>query len=121
MSENENVADRTPEVPASLDELASSLLDEARAGDSGHAAVTLTPASGGAFKQTLVAVCEGRSLDPDRWNGPASLQVLVGAASVDGIDGTLRPGMWTVVPDAGAEISAQDDVVALLTVAPDAS
>lgn len=121
MSDNANVDARTPDLPASLDEMASTLIDEARSGGSGHAAVTLTPAQGGAFMQTLVAVCAGNSLDPQRWNGPASLQVIVGEASVSGVDGTLAASSWTTIPEQGAEITAHDDFVGLLTVAPSAS
>ena len=121
MSDNANVAARTPDLPVSLDEMASTLITEARSGDSGHAALTLTPAEGGAFMQTLVAVCAGNSLDPQRWNGPASLQVILGQASVSGVDGTLTANSWTTIPEQGADITAHDDFVGLLTVVPNAS
>lgn len=118
MSENPNVTARTPELPVSLADLGSSILEEARAADSGHAAVTLTPAEGGQLKQTLVAVEAGNALDPTHWNGPGSVQVIVGRASVSGLDRAVSAGGWTTVPTQGGEITAEQDLVALLTVAP---
>lgn len=120
MSTNENVAARTPDLPVSLRDLGESVLEEARAGDSGHAALTLTPTKGGPFKQTLVAVRDGGTLSPERWNGPASLEVISGEAAVSHLERTLTAGEWTTLPDDGAEISARRDLVALLTVAPEA-
>lgn len=115
---NENVAARTPSLPADLPQLGTELMAEARGSDSGHAALTLTPAEGGELKQTLVAVRSGGALDPEHWNGPASLQVLDGKAAVSTVDDPLGPGGWTVI-DGGASIQATDDLVALLTVSSD--
>ena len=120
MATNDNVDRRTPDLPVALGDVASSLLEEARSGNSGHAAVTLTPAEGGSFMQTLVAVCEGRSLDPGHWNGPASLQVIIGEASISGTSETLTAGAWTTVPGDDADIAAKSDLVGLLTVVPQA-
>jgi hypothetical protein len=118
VSVNENVAARTPQPPVALEEVGRSVLEEARGG-SGHAALTLTPMVGGPFKQTLVAVCDGRTLSPREWNGPASLQVLAGEAAV--ADRTLTAGQWAPVPADGTEIAARGDLLALLTVAPEDS
>lgn len=115
---NENVEERTPSLPANLPQLGTQLMREAREADSGHAAVTLTPAEGGELKQTLVAVRSGGSLDPEHWNGPTSIQVLDGKAAVSNVDDPLGPGSWTVIDD-NASVQATDDLVALLTVAPD--
>ena len=115
MSDNDNVAARTPELPVSLQQVAGRLLEEARAGSSGHAALTLTPAKGGPLKQTLVALCDGGHLDPAHWNGPASLQVILGDAMVSGTDAEMPAGTWTMIPEGG-EVSAPGDLVALVTV-----
>lgn len=116
---NENVSDRTPDVPVQLPEVAADLLQEARGAEHGHAALTLTPTRGGPLKQTLVAVCAGGSLDPMHWNGPTSLQTITGRAHIDGHDAAVEPGAWTVISD-GDGISADSDLVVLLTVSPDA-
>lgn len=115
---NENVEERTPSLPADLSQLGTQLMAEAREADNGHAALTLTPAEGGSLKQTLVAVRSGGALDPEHWNGPASLQVLEGKAAISNVDDPLGVGGWTVIDD-DASIQATDDLVALLTVVPD--
>lgn len=115
---NENVADRTPELPVQLPQLASDLLDEARNANNGHAALTLTPARGGPLKQTLVAVSAGGTLDPEHWNGPTSLQIISGRATIDGGDQPVTAGGWTIIGE-GDGIDADEDLVALLTVSPD--
>lgn len=118
MSANENVQDRTPDTPVRLSDVAGQVMDEARSSDSGNAALTLTPAASAAVKQTVVAVRSGGVLGPDHWNGPATIQVLQGRARSG--DDTLGVGDWTVIGAADAEVSAEDDVVLLLTVAPHA-
>lgn len=116
MSANENVQERTPDRPVTLSDVARQVMDEARSSDSGHAAVTLTPTASAAVKQTVIALRSGGVLGPDRWNGPATIQVLQGRARSG--DDTLVAGQWTVIGAADAEVSAEDDVVLLLTVAP---
>lgn len=118
MSANENVQDRTPDLPVTLSDVARQLLDEARSSDSGNAALTLTPTTSGSVKQTVVAVTAGGAIGPDHWNGPATVQVLQGRARMGG-DG-LGTGEWTVVGGDSTDVSAEDDLVVLLTVAPDA-
>ncbi|MBW3659001.1 MAG: hypothetical protein KY457_10210 [Actinobacteria bacterium] len=118
MSANENVTDRTPDLPVSLRDLATRVIGEARSSDSGNAALTLTPTTSGAVKQTVIAVTAGSSIGPDHWNGPATVQVLSGRATVGG--DTVGEGEWTVVDGEAAEISADDDLAVLLTVAPNA-
>lgn len=121
-SDNPNVSERTPDAPVRLEEIGRSLLDEARSNSDGRAAVTLTPSTGGPLKQTLVAVATGQRLDPERWNGRASLQVLSGAARIaeDGEDHEVPAGCWSPITSDRAEISAAADLVALVTVAPPA-
>lgn len=116
---NENVEERTPSTPVDLSEVGSRLMEEARDADSGRAAVTLTPAEGGALKQTLIAVRPGGEIGPDHWNGPASIQVIQGKATLTGADSSVPAGNWTVVDD-GTTINADDELLVLLTVAPEA-
>lgn len=118
MSANENVSERTPDLPASLRDVATQVLGEARSSDSGNAALTLTPTTSGGVKQTVVAVTAGSSIGPEHWNGPATVQVLSGRATVGG--DTVGEGEWTVVEGEAADISAEDDLAVLLTVAPSA-
>jgi hypothetical protein len=118
VSANENVAARTPDLPVSLSDLAREVLQEARSSDSGNAALTLTPNESAAVKQTVIGVRAGGSVGPDRWNGPATVQVLSGRARIGGTD--LAEGQWTVVEGQGTDVTADDDLALLLTVAPDA-
>lgn len=118
MSANENVAARTPDLPASLEDLAREVLEEARSSDSGNAALTLTPSPSGGIKQTVIGVRAGSSVGPDHWNGPATVQVLTGRARVGGTE--VGAGEWTVVEGEGTDVAADDDLAVLLTVAPDA-
>lgn len=116
---NENVQERTPSLPVDLHQLASRLKDEAMDADDGHSALTLTPSSGGALKQTLVAVRAGEALGPDHWNGPATIQVIEGKATLTDSDEPVVAGGWTVI-GTSVSVNADDDLVALLTVAPEA-
>ena len=50
-----------------------------------------------------------------------SLQAILGQASVSGVNGTLAANSWTTIPEQGADITAHDDFVGLLTVVPNAS
>lgn len=118
MSTNDAVNDRTPDLPASLEDLARQVLEEARSSDSGNAALTLTPQPAGPIKQTVVGVSGGGTLGPDRWNGPATVQVLTGRATVGGNE--LAAGQWTVIDGSDTDITADGDLAVLLTVAPDA-
>lgn len=115
VSDNENVRERTPERPVALTALGEQLLAEANSAGDGRSALTLTPSGGGA-KQTLVAVRAGQTFGPQHWNGPTSLQVLRGAASVDGTGERLTGGSWTMIEHDDARVTADEDLVALLTV-----
>ncbi len=115
-SDNEQVQRRTPDGPVVLQDLCDQLAREAEQAEDGRAALTLTPHEGG-MKQTVVAVQRGNDLGPDRWNGPATLQVLRGRATVSGLAGTLGAGSWAMLPTSDAQVHADEDLVALLVVA----
>lgn len=110
----QTVAERTPDAPVDLQDLGARLLDEARA-ESGHAAITLTPGTSPAFHQTVVALSDGRTLHPDRWNGPATLVVLDGTVAVSGLDKEVTTGEWARIAD-DSEVVARGDTSVLLTV-----
>lgn len=121
MSGSDTVEDRTPEEPVVLTDLANQLLSEASSSGSGTSAISLTPAEVKAFTQTVVAVVEGHELDASHWNGPASVQVVTGAATVsadDGADTELGSGQWARLRSGSGSVRADEDSVLLLTVAP---
>lgn len=113
----ETVADRTPKPPVVLDDLAEQLTQEARSAGSGHAAITLNPKAQG-FKQTLVSLAADTALDPDHWNGPASILVLDGAVRMSSTGMTVESGCWAPLPDDHSDVVAERDTTALLSVAP---
>jgi hypothetical protein len=122
VSESDTVAARTPEEPVVLTDLAHMLLSEASSSGSGTAAISLTPAEHKTFTQTVVAVVDGHELDAQHWNGPASVQVVTGAATVsasDGGDTELGSGQWATLRAGSGSIRADEDTVLLLTVVPD--
>ena len=111
-----------PDGPITLDAVADELVAEAGAMASGRAARTLTPGMHAPLKQTLVALRAGVRLDEHEANGPATIHLLRGAASIgtadDRID--LRGGDWAIIPAARHDLQAAEDTVALITVAPTA-
>jgi hypothetical protein len=120
VSASDTVAARTPEEPVVLTDLANSLLSEAASAGSGTSAVSLTPSDAKTFTQTVVAVTSGNALDAVHWNGPASVQVVLGAATVsaDGTDVELGAGQWARLHPGSGTVRADEDLVVLLTVAP---
>lgn len=114
-SSNDEVRARTPVEPVHLEEVGRDLLREATEGGSGTAAATLTPSQAPEVTQTVVALTAGASLAPDRWNGPASVQVLTGRSHLATSDVDLTPGTWARLTDV-EELTAVEDTVALLTV-----
>jgi quercetin dioxygenase-like cupin family protein len=118
MSDNPNVAERTPDTPARLEELGARLLDEARSHGNGRSALTLTPSEGGPLKQTLLAIQAGSDLQEHPAPGPSSLLVLSGSGTMSSGDGevTLEAGCWAPVPTEPHSVHADEDLVALLTV-----
>jgi quercetin dioxygenase-like cupin family protein len=121
MSDNPNVSERTPTPPVDLAEVGNQLLDEARE-SSGRSAVTLTPSDGGPLKQTLIALSAGTELAEHPSPGPAAIHVLQGAGTLRFGDETVRltAGQWAPLPLDKHGLSADEDLVALLTVVPNA-
>jgi quercetin dioxygenase-like cupin family protein len=119
VSDNPNVADRTPAGPQRLLDLGDQVLDEARVHSNGRSALTLTPGEGGPLKQTLLGIKAGEELSEHPAPGPASIQILVGVATlvVGGDEQRLEAGMWAPIPTALHGLRAEEDLVALLTVA----
>jgi quercetin dioxygenase-like cupin family protein len=118
MSDNPNVAERTPGFPARLEELGARLLDEARSQTNGRSALTLTPSEGGPLKQTLLAIRAGGELQEHPAPGPSSILVLSGRGSMtsEAGDVALDAGCWAPVPTEPHRVHADEDLVALLTV-----
>ena len=113
----QSVDERTPEPPVSLSDIGTRLLAEAREGANGHAAVTLTPGADG-FTQTLVALSQGTALDPEHWNGPASVLVIEGRVRLSSTGQIVEPGCWAPLPDDHSDVLADADTTVLLSVAP---
>lgn len=107
--------------PIDLQAAADVLLAEARSAASGRAARSLLSGSDSVLRQTLLALAEGHALAEHTAPGPASLQVLAGAATlVVGERRTaLRASQWVPLPTAEHEVRADGDAVMLLTVAVD--
>lgn len=113
---------RDPETPGTPVDLASAgaeLLAQARAMSSGRAARTLTPGPHAALKQTLVALRAGEELSEHDTNGPATILLLEGSASITAGDHDIdmTRGQWAVIPDVRHGLRARADTVALITVA----
>jgi quercetin dioxygenase-like cupin family protein len=110
----------TPDGPLDLTAAGDDLLAEAQEMSSGRAARTLTPAPHGALKQTLVALRAGVQLSEHEANGPATIQLLRGSATINSGEGSidLRPGEWSAIPDVRHDLQAHADTIALITVAP---
>jgi quercetin dioxygenase-like cupin family protein len=111
-----------PDGPLDLEAAGADLLKEARGVSSGRAAKSLTPGAHAPLKQTLVALRAGVELDEHTVNGPATIQLLRGSATIGSAEGVveLRSGQWAPIPAARHNLVAGEDVVALLTVAPTA-
>lgn len=96
------------------------LLASASTRPNGRAARTLTPGAGTALSQTLLALTAGNELQEHVAPGPATLQVLAGHAVVTAGGDTVEiaAGQWSVIPPRPHGLRAEQDLVALLTVAP---
>lgn len=103
----------------SLDALARQQLEAAKAGSSGRAAHTVFGGHEHVLRQTLIALCAGRSLGEHRNPGEATVHVLHGrvrlVAGHDSWEG--RRGDLLIVPPAQHHLEAMEDSVVLLTVA----
>ena len=98
---------------------AATLLASARDATSGRAARNLMPAEGAALTQTLVALREGAALSDHTTPGPATIQVLAGRVTLSSGDERvhLAAGEWSTIPRRSHRLDADEDAVALLTVA----
>ena len=115
-------SDRSPTTPEGAFDLGGAtrdLLSQAADGN-GRAARTLTPGAGAPLKQTLLALTAGTDLGDHAAPGSATIQVLEGRATLRWADTTLTvpAGHWAVIPEEQHGLHADQDTVALLTVAP---
>lgn len=113
----------TSDAPLSLQDTADEVLERARAADAGRAAHNLLPGKGGGLTQTVLALRAGAVLQDHVAPGSATLQVLHGSGRLhhDGQELSLPTGSWAPVPRARHGLTADEDLVVLLTVAPDVS
>jgi quercetin dioxygenase-like cupin family protein len=97
----------------------ATLLATAREASSGRAARNLMPAAGAALTQTMVALQAGAALSEHTTPGPATIQVLAGRVTLSAGDErvTLGTGEWSTIPRREHRLDADEDAVALLTVA----
>lgn len=94
-------------------------LEAARRAPSGRSAKTVHGGHDKVLRQTVVALCAGRSTDPYDSPGEATVHVLVGRIRLQ-TDATAwdgGPGDLIVMPQARTSMHAVDDAVVLLTVA----
>lgn len=109
-----------------LDEAAAELLQALPDQRSGRLARTLTPGAHAPLKQTLIALEAEHHLQDHRAPGHATIQVLVGHVrlTVGDDEVELAAGTWATIPPQVHGLAADEDSVALLTVAstvPDAA
>jgi quercetin dioxygenase-like cupin family protein len=95
------------------------LLRALTAQPSGRLARTLSPGAGAPLKQTLLALRAGHQLQDHRAPGQATIEVLAGRVRLTVNDGetVLETGTWAPIPSRVHGLAADEDSVALLTVA----
>lgn len=105
-------------MPTDLSSLGDALLEEAETMSSRRASRTLTPGAHRPLKQTLIALKAGEELSEHTANGPATIHLLRGAATINSEDGTLElsAGQWATIPEDRHDLQAHEDTVALVTV-----
>lgn len=112
-----------PDGPLELTAAGADLLEEATGMASGRAARTLTPGAHAPLKQTLVALRGGVELSEHDVNGPATVLLLQGRATLhfgqEAID--LATGEWSLIPQVRHSLQAGEDSVALFTIVPRSS
>jgi quercetin dioxygenase-like cupin family protein len=98
---------------------AQELLDSLAEQPSGRTARTLSPGAHAPLKQTLLALQAGHQLQDHRAPGQASIEVLVGRVrlTVGSDEVALEAGHWAPIPPEVHGLVADEDSVALLTVA----
>lgn len=111
-----------PDVPLNLESAGEVLLTEARSMASGRASKSLTPGAHEPLTQTLMTLCAGRELGAHEANGPATLYLVRGRATLEWNGGSveLHGGQWAPIPGVRHNLRAAEDCIALLTVAPTA-
>ncbi|SCL45384.1 Cupin domain protein [Micromonospora citrea] len=104
----------------SLTRLAEEQLAAAREADSGRSARNLHSGRDRRLRQTLLALCGGRSLDEHDSPGEATLQVLQGQVRLVAGDesGEGHAGDLMVIPPRRHALHAVTDAAVLLTVTP---
>jgi quercetin dioxygenase-like cupin family protein len=94
-------------------------IEAARRAPSGRSAKTVHGGHEKVLRQTVIALCAGRSTDQHENPGEATVQVLLGrirlATDTTSWDGS--PGDLIVMPRSRSSIHAVEDAVILLTVA----
>lgn len=108
----DTVAERTPEPPVDLHQLGRELLEEARQ-QAGTSAITLEPGTP-APHQTVIALTADSALDPEHWNGPASLLVLDGRVRFSRDQAEVTAGSWARLPDDSDVVATQDSCLLLI-------
>jgi quercetin dioxygenase-like cupin family protein len=103
----------------SLVALARHELDAARRVPAGRSAKTVHGGHEKVLRQTVIALCAGRSTDQWESPGEATVQVITGRVRVvtDRTSWDGSPGDLVVLPRERAAIHAAEDSVVLLTVA----
>ena len=108
----------TPESPLDLDAAADDLRAEASRMAAGRASRTLTPGAHAPLKQTMIALRAGVALSEHTTNGPATIHLLRGEATIntsqDSVE--LSAGQWAVVPPQRHDLRTSADTVALITI-----
>jgi quercetin dioxygenase-like cupin family protein len=109
----------TPGGARHLPTEAQALLRALPAQPSGRLARTLSPGAGAPLKQTLLALRAGHRLQDHRAPGQATIEVLAGRVRLTVHDGetVLETGSWAPIPSRVHGLAADEDSVALLTVA----
>lgn len=109
-----------PDLPLDLEAAGRTLLEEARGMASGRAAKSLTPGAHAPLTQTLMTLCADRELGAHEANGPATIYLVSGRATLESDEGKveLHGGQWATIPAARHNLRAEEDTIALLTVAP---
>lgn len=111
-----------PDGPLDLQAAGRTLLEEAQGMASGRASKSLTPGVHAPLTQTLMALRAGTELGGHEANGPASIYLVSGRASLASGEGTVEVsgGQWVSIPASVNSLVAAEDTIALLTVAPTA-
>lgn len=103
----------------SLVAVARNELEAARRASSGRSARTVLGGHERVLRQTVIAMCAGRTTDEYENPGEATIQVITGRIRLRS-DGTVwdgTPGDLLVLPRARSSVEAVEDSAVILTVA----